>query len=82
MKPQALQYTIRCIPPEVDQALRDRAKADKKSINEVIVDALTQATIGRKKYRDFSDVCGKMEPDPAFDEMLEWQRQIHPDDWK
>ena len=82
MNPQAFQYTVRGIPPEVDKALRERAKADKKSINQVILDALTQATVGRRKYRDLSDVCGAMEPDPEFDRLLDEQRQIHPDDWK
>jgi len=39
-----LQYTIRGIPPEVDQALRRNAARHKQSLNQVVVEELTAAT--------------------------------------
>lgn len=84
MKEQApnLQYTIRGIPPEVDRALRRRAVHRKQSLNQVIVDELTAATIGLRQRADFRDVLGQWTADPAFDEVLAAQRQIDPDKWK
>jgi plasmid stability protein len=81
MKSQAdsIQYTIRGIPPEVDRALRRKAAKRKQSLNHVIVEELTQATIGGRRRADFSDVTGRWTPDPAFDEILAAQRRI---DWK
>jgi hypothetical protein len=56
-----MQYTLRGIPAALDEALRERAKAEGKSLNEVAVDALAEglglgdADIVR---RDLSDVVG------------------------
>lgn len=83
MKKQAtIQYTIRGIPPEVDQALRKKAAQKKISLNQVLVDELTTASGQPKKYADFSDLVGKWQPDPEFDALLEEQRQIDWDMWK
>ena len=67
---------------EVDAVLRARAKASKISINQVIIDELTKATIGSIQVADFTDVVGKWQPDEAFDRVLAQQREIHPDDWR
>jgi hypothetical protein len=48
----------------------------KTSLNQVIVDELTKATIGPRQYADFSDLVGRWIPDPEFDEILEAQRQV------
>src|SRR5258708_7418493 len=69
MKSQAkVQYTLRGVPSEVDRALRKKAAQRKQSLNQVILDELTAATIGRKRREDFSDLVGRWTPDPAFDE--------------
>lgn len=78
----AIHYTIRGIPKEVDRALRQKAAQGKQSLNQVILDELTQATVGHKVITDFSDVAGKWTPDPAFDEIIASQRQIDLDKWK
>lgn len=67
---------------EVDRALRERAKQRKISINQLIIDELTQATIGRTQFGDFSEFVGRWAPDPSFDETIERQREIHADDWR
>jgi hypothetical protein len=84
MKKQAtkVQYTIRGIPPDVDRALRRKATNRKQSLNQVIVDELTAATVGSRKRADFSDVVGQWTPDPAFHEIVAAQRQIDLDRWK
>lgn len=83
MKQQAeIQYTIRGIPREVDRILRQKAARRKKSLNQLIVDELVEATVGRMQQTDFSDLTGRWTPDPAFDAIIAAQRQIDPDKWK
>jgi antitoxin FitA-like protein len=84
MKQQAdvIQYTIRGIPPDVDRVLRQKAARRKQSLNQVILEELTMATIGGRRRADFSDIVGKWTPDPAFDEILAVQRQIDWEKWK
>jgi hypothetical protein len=76
------QYTIRGIPRDVDRALRQKAARQKRSLNQVIVEELTEATIGARRKTDLSDVTGGWVPDPAFDEIVASQRQIDRDKWK
>lgn len=75
-----IQYTIRGVPPEVDRALRQRATQRKQSLNQVIVDELFAATVGRKQHEDFS--VGAWTPDAAFDEILAAHRQLDLEKWK
>jgi len=83
MRKQApVQYTIRGVPGEVDRVLRQRAKQRGDSLNQVLIDELTRATVGHPKRADFSDLVGQWTQDPAFDEILASQRRIDPDKWK
>ena len=84
MRKQArpVQYTIRGVPREVDRALRQKARRRKQSLNRVILDELTGATLGQKRHEDFTDLAGQWTPDPAFDEILAAQRQIDGDKWR
>jgi hypothetical protein len=70
-----IQYTVRGIPQEVDQALRRKAARRKLSLNQIIVEELTAGTIGRRKRADFHDVAGQWTPDPAFDAIIATQRR-------
>jgi hypothetical protein len=79
---ESIQYTIRGIPREVDRILRQKAARRKLSLNQVILDELTVATVARKQRADFSDLAGRWTPDPAFDEILAAQRRIDRDKWK
>lgn len=76
------QYTVRGIPAEVDRALRKKAAQLKLSLNQLVVDELTRATIGRPRKADFSEFVGQWTPDPAFDEIIAAERQIDWDKWK
>lgn len=65
-----MQYTIRNVPKSVDRALRKKAKADGKSLNEAVIDVLSDALVpdasgGGRKYRDLSDVAGTMTEEDA-----------------
>ena len=84
MKKQArsIQYSIRQVPREVDRILRQKAARSRRSLNQVILDELTEAALGGKKRADFSDIVGQWTPDPAFDEILASQRQIDAEKWK
>jgi hypothetical protein len=79
---QIVQYTIRGIPPEVDRALRKKAAQLKISLNQLVVDELTRATVGGTRKADFSGLVGQWTPDPGFDEVIASQRQIDWDKWK
>jgi hypothetical protein len=79
---EPIQYTVRGVPPEVDRALRKKAAQLKLSLNQLVVDELTRATIGRPRRADFSNLVGQWTPDPAFDEIIAGQRQIDWDKWK
>lgn len=80
-----MQYTIRNVPARVDAALRRRAKQEDKSLNEVALDALLQATglAGeRLRRRDLSDLAGTWADDPECEAVLEAQDRIDVDLWK
>ncbi len=81
MGQQPIQYTVRGVPSDVDRALRERAARQNISINQVIVDELTRATIGHRQRADFTDLVGRWRPDAAFDETTALQRTIDQEDW-
>ena len=76
-----IQYTIRGVPPEVDRLIRRKATRTKKSINQVVLDELVRATVGRVRKAGFSDLVGRWVPDPGFDEMIGAQRQVDWNNW-
>lgn len=80
-----MQYTLRNVPVPLDQALRERAERQGKSLNEVTIDALLEAfglTREPVKRRDLSDVRGTWREDAAIDEALRDQRRVDPDLWR
>jgi hypothetical protein len=80
-----MQYTIRGIPPEVDEALRRRAHVAGKSLNEVAVDALREGAgveaVPRKR-RDLSDIVGTWMSEPEVEAALADQDRIDEDLWR
>ncbi|TAN24409.1 MAG: hypothetical protein EPN33_01195 [Acidobacteria bacterium] len=81
-KAKPVQYTIRGVPAEVDRILRRRAADRRQSLNQVIVNELTAATNGAKKYADFTDLVGKWVGDPEFDAIMADQRRIDWEMWR
>jgi hypothetical protein len=80
-----MQYTLRNVPHRVDRALRRRAREQRRSLNEVALDAL-RAGLGLTpevhRLRDLSDLVGAWSEDPAADQALEEQRRIDPELWR
>lgn len=80
-----MQYTLRNIPPYLDEALRERAREKGKSLNEVAIEILREGLglAGEPvRRRDLSDIAGTWVADPEIDEALQDQRRIDPDLWK
>ena len=80
-----MQYTLRNVPKPVDRALRNRARAEHRSLNEVAIDVLRRG-LGLEpepiKQRDLADIARTWARDPATDEALGEQRQIDPALWR
>ena len=80
-----LQYTIRSVPEKVDHILREKAAQERKSLNEVTVDALSRGaglTDEEIRYHDLDDLAGTWVEDAAFDEALRDMDRIDPELWK
>jgi hypothetical protein len=79
-----MQYTIRGIPTAVDNALRERARAAGKSLNEATVDALAEgsgvAGVPRKR-RDLGDIAGTWKADKAVESALAAQDRVDENLW-
>ena len=80
-----MQYTIRNVPRDVDRALRQKAKAQGKSINEAALEALRQG-VGLngevQRHADLDWFFGSWVADPAFDRAVAEMDRVHPDDWR
>jgi hypothetical protein len=80
-----MQYTIRGIPPAINEAVRERARAEGKSLNEVAVEALADGLgLGASDIvrRDLSDVAGTWKRDAAVEAALAAQDRVDEDLWK
>ena len=80
-----MQYTIRGIPPAIDNALRERARAAGKSLNEAAVDALAEGagvTGAPRKRRDLGDITGTWKADKALESALAAQDRVDADLWR
>jgi hypothetical protein len=80
-----MQYTLRNVPRDGDWALRQKARRDGQSLNEVAIEALSRGVaveIGIMKNHDLDFALGTWVEDSEFDKALDGQRQINPDLWK
>ena len=81
--------TLRNLPPDLDKAIRKRARGKRMSVNKAVIglleDHLTQDKRKRAElYHDLDDLCGSWTEDAAaaFDRALAKQRTIDQDVWK
>jgi hypothetical protein len=82
---EAIQYTLRNVPPVLDRALRRRAKRLSKSLNEVALEALARGAGVEHEVREQHDLdflFGSWVEDPEVDQALVEQRKIEPDLWR
>lgn len=81
------QLTIRNLPPEIEQAIRRRARERHISINQSITELLSEAMgipKSAEKQRDLSDLAGTWSDEEAqeFEEALRRQRGIDEEIWQ
>jgi hypothetical protein len=80
----SIQYTIRGVPREVDQALRRRARERRISLNSLLIEELAGASgaSGSRRVRSLKGLAGGWKEDPEFDKALEEQRRIDRKLWQ
>jgi len=82
---EAIQYTLRNVPPVVDRALRRRAVRSAKSLNEVALEALALGAglaNETKERHDLDFLIGSWVEDPAVDHALADQRKVDEAIWR
>lgn len=80
-----MQYTLRNVPASLDAALRQSARDQGKSLNEVTIEALIRGAglaEDRCRQRDLSDIAGTWLEDPEFDSALAAQDTIDSELWR
>ena len=79
------QYTIRGIPKGINTKIRKKAKEERKSLNKVVIEALSRGlglTDVPHKYNDLDDLVGTWVEDPEFDAAVKAMNQVDPDLWQ
>jgi hypothetical protein len=80
-----MQYTVRAVPAVVDAAIRRRAQAQGRSLNDVAVEALAEgAGVGEvaRPRRDLSDIAGSWKRERAVEAALADQDTVDEDLWR
>ena len=79
-----MTLTIRDIPEQLESALREKARSEGKTIDQVALDAISAAVgvASNAKKRDLSDLAGTWVEDPQFDQIMREQDRIDPEMWK
>ena len=80
-----MQYTIRNVPDYLDAALRDAAREQGKSLNEVAIEILARGAglSGRQiRQRNLADIAGSWKKDPAFESAIAAQDTVDKEMWK
>jgi hypothetical protein len=80
-----MQYTLRDVPPHLDVELRERARREKKSLNQVAIEAMANGlgvAGARVPRRILDDVAGTWTKDAAVEKALAEQDRVDPAMWK
>jgi plasmid stability protein len=80
-----MTLTLQDVPKDVDDALRSKAQAEGKSVDQVALDVL-KAGLGLrqrpKKHIDLSDIAGTWIEDPEVEAALRDQDRVDPEMWR
>jgi len=78
-----IQCTIRKIPQYLDLAAREKSKKTHKSLNSILLDALSKGldTSGIAEYHDMDDLAGTWVADSDIDTVLASFNTIDEDLW-
>ncbi len=82
---KSVQLTIRNVPEQVKKLLSSRAKADDKSLNTVLVEALSTSAgvlAESTNYTDLDELAGCWVDDPEFEKALLAQDAIDEEMWQ
>ena len=85
MPRKRLQYTIRDVPGQVNEALRIYAAEEGVSLNQAAVDILAKGlgVTGREEvYHDLDHLAGTWVEDPEFDRAIEEMDKVDPEMWE
>ncbi len=85
MEKSRVQYTIRQVPSQIDEALRQRAREEGRSLNTVAIEMLERGlglTGTPIRYHDLDDLAGTWVDDPEFDKAIQDMDQIDQDLWQ
>jgi hypothetical protein len=80
-----MQYTLRGIPPALDEAIRERARVEGKSINEIAVAALADGVgLGAEDIvrRGLSDIVGTWVEEAEVEAALSAQDRVDESLWR
>jgi hypothetical protein len=84
--PPTVQYTVRSVPAYVDKALRRKAQKGRKSLNEVLRDALIREAEGtdvpERVYTDLDGLVGSWLDVAGFDDAIEAQDRVDEALWR
>jgi hypothetical protein len=80
-----VQYTLRQIPPVLDEALRRKSRQDGKSINQTAIEVLrTGLALNGDSviHRDLDFMAGSWVEDTAFDQAIHDQDRVDSKLWR
>jgi hypothetical protein len=81
-----VQYTVRSVPAHVDKALRRKAQKWRKSLNEVLRDALIREAEGtdvpERVYTDLDGLVGSWVDVAGFDDAIVAQDRVDEALWR
>ena len=81
-----VQYTVRSVPAHIDKALRRKAQQGRKSLNEVLRDALIRDAEGTdlpdRVYTDLDALVGVWTDVAGFDEAIQVQDRVDEALWR
>jgi hypothetical protein len=80
----ATQLTVRGVPAHIDRALRGKAAAEHRSLNDVLVEALGRGAgvEAAPVYDDLDHLAGRWVEDPGFDAALAAQDLVDDEMWR
>ena len=84
--PPTVQYTVRSVPAHVDKALRRKAQKGRKSLNEVLRNALIREAEGtdlpERVHTDLDALVGAWVDVPGFEDAIEAQHRVDEALWR
>ena len=70
------------LPQVVSEALAKKAREQGRTLQDVVLDALTRGLAAPEVQRDLTDITGTWVDDPAFDKAVEEFERVDSELWK